>query len=68
MKYKGKVKWFNAEKGYGFISSKDLKKDVFIHISALKEAGLNDLNENEALEFELAEEKGKSSAVNISTI
>ncbi|MSO14389.1 cold shock domain-containing protein [Rickettsiales endosymbiont of Trichoplax sp. H2] len=33
--------WFNAEKGYGFISSEDLKKDVFIHISALKEAGLN---------------------------
>ena len=67
---KGKVKWFNFRKGFGFIERDDKEKDVFVHISAVKEAGIQKLFENDKLEFELSEDaKGKgSSAVNIKKI
>ena len=64
---KGTVKWFNAVKGYGFISPEDGSNDAFVHISALERAGLTDLKEGQVVEFELQPGKnGKSSAENIS--
>ncbi len=64
---KGTVKWFNAVKGYGFISPEDGSKDAFVHISALERAGLADLKEGQVVEYELQQGKnGKSSAENLS--
>ena len=50
---KGKVKWFNGKKGYGFIEREDGEKDAFVHASAVKDAGLRFLNEGDSLEFTL---------------
>ena len=61
----GKVKWFNATKGYGFISPDDSTKDVFVHSSAVKDAGLNGLAEGEAITFEVEEGAKGPSAVNL---
>ena len=49
----GTVKWFNSQKGYGFIQPKGGGQDVFVHISAVERAGLRSLNEGQAIEFEL---------------
>ena len=70
MSLQGKVKWFNPAKGFGFIERDDKEKDVFVHISAVKDAGIQKLYENDKLEFELSEDKkGKGpSAVNIKKI
>jgi len=62
----GIVKWFNPTKGYGFIQSDENNKDVFVHISAVEQAGLKTLNEGQKVSFEVAESKGKASAVNLS--
>jgi len=62
---KGKVKWFNSTKGFGFIEPNDGGKDVFVHISAVKSAGMQDLAEGQELEFELKETNGKKSAENL---
>ena len=62
----GKIKWFNSAKGYGFIEQED--KDVFLHISALKEAGIDTLQEGEEIEFEIGENRGKENAINIKKI
>jgi CspA family cold shock protein len=62
---KGKVKWFNSTKGFGFIEPNDGGKDVFVHISAVKSAGMQDLDEGQELEFELKEANGKTSAENL---
>ena len=62
---KGTVKWFNAAKGYGFIQPAGGGKDVFVHISAVERAGLSSLNDGQAIEFELVENRGKSSAENL---
>ena len=63
MSLKGKVKWFNGKKGYGFIEREDKEKDVFVHASAVREAGLRFLNEGDELTFEVVEgEKGLSAA------
>jgi CspA family cold shock protein len=63
---KGTVKWFNAQKGYGFIQPDDGSKDVFVHISAVERAGLGNLNEGQKLGFEVEQgERGKLSAVNL---
>jgi len=62
---KGMVKWFNPTKGFGFIQPEDGGADVFVHISAVKNAGLHTLDENQEVEFELANEKGRTSAVDL---
>jgi len=62
---KGTVKWFNPTKGYGFIKPDAGDKDVFVHISAVERAGLSTLNENQVVEFDLVDNRGKSSAENL---
>jgi CspA family cold shock protein len=62
---KGTVKWFNPTKGYGFIKPNGSDKDVFVHISAVERAGLSTLNENQVVEYDLVENRGKTSAENL---
>ena len=66
----GIVKWFNGQKGYGFIQPDGGGKDVFVHISAVERAGLNSLNEGQKVSFEVVADRrtGKSSADNLRTI
>ena len=63
----GTVKWFNSQKGYGFIqpTGGGGGRDVFVHISAVEQAGLSSLNEGQHVEFEIENNRGKSSAVNL---
>ena len=61
----GTVKWFNATKGYGFIMPQDGGKDVFVHITAVHEAGLQGLNDGQKLSFEITMERGKSAATQL---
>ena len=62
----GTVKWFNGQKGYGFIQPDDGSKDVFVHISAVERAGLNGLNEGQKITYELERgQQGKVSAGNL---
>ena len=64
----GTVKWFNAQKGYGFIQPDDGSKDVFVHISAVERAGMGNLREGQKLTYELERgQQGKTSAVNLQT-
>jgi len=62
----GTVKWFNAQKGYGFIQPSDGGRDVFVHVSAVERAGLSALNEGQKINYELVTERGKTSASNLS--
>ena len=62
---KGKVKWFNPQKGFGFIEPESGGGDVFVHISAVEAAGLRGLDDGQEVEYELKEEKGKQSATDI---
>ena len=62
----GTVKWFNPQKGYGFIQPSDGGRDVFVHISAVERAGLSSLNEGQKINYELVTERGKTSASNLS--
>jgi cold shock protein len=63
---RGTVKWFNSQKGYGFIQpAGGGGRDVFVHISAVERAGLSSLNEGQQIEFEIEENRGKTSAVNL---
>jgi CspA family cold shock protein len=66
----GTVKWFNPEKGYGFIAPDDGGKDAFVHISAVEKAGLNDLREGQKVTFELIADQrsGKISAGNLEIV
>ena len=64
MSNQGTVKWFNASKGFGFISSED-NKDVFVHISAVEAAGLHSLNEGDTVQFEIQDGPKGPSAVNL---
>ncbi len=61
----GTVKWFNPTKGFGFIQPDDGGKDVFVHITAVKRAGLQTLEEGQKVEFETAVERGKTAAVEV---
>ena len=61
----GTVKWFNSQKGYGFIQPQSCGKDVFVHISAVERAGLSSLNEGQVVEYKEVAEKGKTSAQNL---
>ena len=64
----GTVKWFNSTKGYGFIQPEAGGADVFVHITAVERAGLRGLNDGQKVTYELATEKGKTSAVNLQTL
>ena len=64
----GKVKWFNYQKGYGFISPDNGTKDIFVHISALKKCGISSLNENDKVSYDEARNNEKISAANINLL
>jgi len=61
----GKVKWFNGQKGFGFIEREDKEKDVFIHVSALRDAGMKGLEDGQALTFDIEEGPKGPNAVNL---
>ncbi len=61
----GTVKWFNTNKGYGFISPDEGNQDVFVHITALEEAGLRQLDDGQRVTYEIATNKGRESAVEL---
>ncbi len=62
----GTVKWYNSQKGYGFIQPDDGSKDVFVHISAVERAGLSNLTEGQTVSFDVERgQQGKTSAVNL---
>jgi CspA family cold shock protein len=61
----GTVKWFNAQKGYGFIQPADGSKDVFVHVTAVQRAGMTTLTEGQRLTFEVSNERGKPAATNL---
>ncbi len=65
MSLKGKVKWFNGTKGYGFIEREDKEKDVFVHSSAVRDAGLRFLNEGDEVTFEVEDGAKGPAAVNL---
>jgi CspA family cold shock protein len=66
----GTVKWFNGQKGYGFIQPDDGGKDVFVHVSAVERAGLSSLNEGQKVSYEAVADRktGKSSAENLRAV
>jgi CspA family cold shock protein len=65
----GTVKWFNTQKGYGFINPDDEGSDVFVHITAVQNSGLNELNEGQRVSYELAEQQnGRVAAVDLSLV
>jgi len=61
----GKVKWFNSNKGYGFITEDKTNKDIFLHVSALEDSKLRILKEEQKIKFDIKEEKNKLQAINI---
>lgn len=64
----GIVKWFNANKGYGFICPDEGGKDVFVHITALEQAGLRQLADGQKVSYEITENRGKEAAADIQLI
>jgi len=64
----GTVKWFNTTKGYGFIAPDNGGKDVFVHITALEQAGLRNLNEGQKINFEIVSNKGRESAAELKLV
>ena len=61
----GKVKWFNAKKGYGFITDDETQKDIFLHVSSLEKSKLRVLKEDQKISYDIKEEKDKLQAINI---
>ena len=68
MSINGKVKWFNSTKGFGFIEREDKQKDVFVHISAVKDAGMDGLDEGQEMTFEIEEGPKGPNAVNLQKV
>ena len=65
----GTVKWFNTQKGYGFINPDEGDNDVFVHITAVQNSGLNGLNEGQKVTYELEEQRnGKMAAVGLDLV
>jgi cold shock protein len=64
----GTVKFFNTQKGFGFIQPDDGSKDVFVHISAVERAGLHSLNEGQKVSFDVQSDRGKAAAGNIQLV
>ena len=64
----GTVKWFNAQKGFGFIQPEDASKDVFVHISALQMAGLSTLSEGQKVSYDIQQDRGKAAACNLKMV
>ncbi len=64
----GTVKWFNATKGFGFIQPETGGNDIFVHISAVEKAGLRGLNDGQKVSYQVADDRGKSSAVDLKTL
>ena len=62
---KGKVKWFNPTKGFGFIEREDKEKDVFVHVSAVRDAQLDHLNEGESISFDVEDGPKGPNATNL---
>ena len=62
----GTVKWFNSQKGYGFIQPDKGGKDVFVHITAVERAGLGSLNEGQRVQYDVVADRGKEAAANLS--
>lgn len=65
---KGTIKWFNSTKGYSFIEPSDKSRDVFLHISALEQAGIKNIDSGQKVSFETEKQYGKLSATNIKLI
>lgn len=61
----GTVKFFNHQRGFGFIEPTDGTNDVFVHISAVQRAGMESLNEGQKIEYDVVQERGKSAADNL---
>jgi len=61
----GTVKWFNSQKGYGFIKPEDGGNDVFVHISAVERANMGTLDEGQKIKYEIARDRGKDAAANL---
>ena len=68
MSVNGKVKWFNPTKGFGFIERGDNEKDVFVHISAVKNAGMDGLDEGQEMTFEIEEGPKGPNAINLQKV
>jgi CspA family cold shock protein len=64
----GTVKFFNTQKGYGFIQPEDGSKDVFVHITAVERAGMRSLNEGQRVSYEIVTERGKQAAGNLQPV
>jgi CspA family cold shock protein len=64
----GTVKFFNADKGFGFIQPSDGGKDVFVHISAVERAGMSSLNEGQKVSYDVVSERGKLAASNLENV
>ncbi|HEY5208730.1 MAG TPA: cold-shock protein [Stellaceae bacterium] len=65
----GTVKWFNSQKGYGFVQPDDGTKDVFVHVSAVERSGIGNLNEGQKLSYDIERgQQGRTSAVNLKQV
>jgi CspA family cold shock protein len=65
---RGKVKWFDTAKGFGFIRPDGGGPDIFVHISDVQRAGLSTLNEGERVSFDIAQDRGKTHAANLKAV